>query len=31
MWITNGIDSKRISKTEDIPKGWKIGRIIKKK
>lgn len=31
MWITNGIDSKRINKTEEIPKDWKVGRIMKNK
>lgn len=31
MWITNGIDSKKISKEEQIPEGWKKGRVQKKK
>lgn len=26
VWITNGIDSKRIPYNEDIPNGWKRGR-----
>lgn len=29
-WITNGIDSKRIKKAEEIPDGWKLGRIMKR-
>lgn len=28
-WITNGIENKKIKKTDLIPKGWKIGRMIK--
>jgi hypothetical protein len=27
MWITNGIDSTRIEKSDKIPSGWKKGRI----
>lgn len=29
-WITNGVESKKIYKGDLIPKGWKLGRIIKK-
>lgn len=29
-WITDGAESKKISKTDVIPDGWKKGRIIKK-
>ena len=29
-WITNGIDNKKIKKTDLIPNGWQIGRKIKK-
>ena len=25
-WITNGIDNKKIKKTEKLPKGWSLGR-----
>lgn len=31
MWITNGIDSKKIGKEELIPDGWRKGRIQKMK
>lgn len=31
MWITNGIDSKKIDKEGIIPLGWKRGRVQKKK
>lgn len=30
MWVTDGIDSKMILKTEDIPDGYRKGRTIKK-
>ena len=30
MWITDGSESKKISKTDVIPDGWKKGRIMKK-
>lgn len=30
MWITDGTESKKISKTDAIPDGWKKGRIMKK-
>lgn len=30
MWITNGVDSTRISKDENIPAGWRAGRTIMK-
>ena len=30
MWITDGINSKKILKKEEIPEGWRKGRIIKK-
>jgi len=29
MWITNGIENKKIKKSDDIPNGWSKGRIIK--
>lgn len=29
IWITNGSESKRINKGEEIPEGWRKGRIIK--
>ena len=29
MWITNGIESKKIQKDEVIPEGWALGRIFK--
>ena len=29
MWITNGIENKKIKKTEVIPDGWLKGRILK--
>ena len=25
-WITNGIESKKIKKTDELPKGWSLGR-----
>jgi len=25
-WITNGVDNKKIKKTDDIPQGWYAGR-----
>ena len=28
MWITNGVESKKIPKHEPIPMGWKAGRVI---
>lgn len=28
MWITNGIESKKVKKTDTIPEGWKKGRKI---
>lgn len=28
MWITNGVESKKIKKTDSIPDGWRKGRII---
>lgn len=31
MWITNGIDNKKIKATDNIPEGWNKGRIIKVK
>jgi hypothetical protein len=30
-WITNEVESKRINKGNDIPEGWRLGRIQKKK
>jgi len=29
MWITNGVNSKKIKINDPIPKGWHIGRVIK--
>ena len=29
-WITNDTDNKKIQKGDDIPTGWKLGRVIKK-
>ena len=29
-WITNGIESKKVKKTETIPDGWKLGRKMNK-
>jgi hypothetical protein len=31
MWITNGIENKKIKKDEIIPEGWTKGRKITKK
>lgn len=31
MWITNGIESKKIKKIDPLPKGWKKGRLLKPK
>lgn len=30
MWITNGIENKKIKKDDPIYDGWKLGRIFKK-
>jgi hypothetical protein len=30
-WITNGTENKKIKKTDKLPKGWKLGRVIKSK
>jgi hypothetical protein len=30
MWITNGIENKKIKKESEIPQGWKIGRNLRK-
>lgn len=30
-WITNDIENKKMKKTDSIPNGWKLGRIIKTK
>lgn len=30
MWITNGITSKKLNKTDSIPLGWKRGRCMNK-
>lgn len=27
-WITNGIENKKIKKNQQIPNGWRLGRII---
>lgn len=29
MWITNGLENKKISKTDQIPDGWRCGRKMK--
>jgi hypothetical protein len=29
-WITNGVDSKSVPKNDEIPEGWRKGRVIKK-
>jgi hypothetical protein len=29
-WITNGVENKKIKKTESIPNGWKLGRKMNK-
>lgn len=29
-WITNGVDSKKVKHLSKIPKGWRLGRVIKK-
>jgi hypothetical protein len=29
MWITNGVENKKIKKDNTIPDGWKLGRFIK--
>ncbi len=29
MWITDGIDNRKIKKEEVIPEGWRRGRIVK--
>jgi hypothetical protein len=28
-WITNGIENQKIHKNDSIPKGWKLGRVVK--
>lgn len=28
-WITNGTENKKIKKTDELPKGWSFGRILK--
>jgi hypothetical protein len=28
MWITNGVDNKKIKKDDEIPFGWKKGRVM---
>jgi hypothetical protein len=30
QWITNGVENKKNKKNDEIPDGWKLGRIIKK-
>lgn len=30
IWITNGVSSKKISKCDDVPVGWTLGRKIKR-
>jgi hypothetical protein len=29
-WITNGVESKKINKEDNIPNGWKLGRKMPK-
>jgi hypothetical protein len=29
MWVTDGVSNKKIKKTDDVPDGWRKGRIIK--
>lgn len=29
IWVTDGISSKKIQRTEDIPSGWRRGRVVK--
>lgn len=29
LWITNGLANRKINKNEDIPSGWKKGRVLK--
>lgn len=29
MWVTDGESNKKISKTDDIPNGWRSGRVMK--
>ena len=31
MWITDGVNCKKIHKDDDLPDGWKRGRIIASK
>ena len=31
MWITNGTENKKIQKGDEIPDGWRSGRILKKR
>lgn len=28
MWITNGVNNKKINKTDSIPDGWRKGRVL---
>lgn len=28
MWITNGYENKKINKLDEIPEGWRKGRIL---
>jgi hypothetical protein len=28
-WINNGTENKKIKKTDELPKGWSLGRILK--
>jgi hypothetical protein len=27
-WITNGVENKKIKKTDEIPLGWRLGRVV---
>jgi hypothetical protein len=29
MWITNNFENKKIKKNDNIPEGWKKGRVIR--
>jgi len=30
MWITDGVNSKKVEKNAIIPDGWRLGRVIQK-
>ena len=31
VWITDGVTSKYIKKEDDVPVGWRRGRVMKKR